>query len=291
MRRLECRAGFSATIRRIRRWPSGSRPPSRARIPPSRVFFAPEHLRAGRSWSKQLADEIAQADAFILLIGEKGIGDWQELEYDEALDKWAKWQKKSPDFALIVVLLEGQIAPGLQFLRRMHWIITRDPTSEMDLARIFDAAAGRNCNPSELWRHTSPYRGLEAMEEKDSDYFFGRRRETIEVLNALAAPERLPILIGNSGVGKTSLAKAGVLAALKRQAWPEEPGAPNVWPAVFQDSRQWAFSRSSPAPIHSRRWWSCSSIPGSTMPTNPERVKQQHGWIELSRTARPRSPI
>ena len=90
------------------------------------------------------------------MIGEKGIGDWQELEYDEALDKWAKWQKKSPDFALIVVLLEGQIAPGLQFLRRMHWIITRDPTSEMDLARIFDAAAGRNCNPSELWRHTSP---------------------------------------------------------------------------------------------------------------------------------------
>jgi len=182
----------------------------------SRVFFAPEHLRAGRSWSKQLADEIAQADAFILLIGEKGIGDWQELEYDEALDKWAKWQKKSPDFPLIVVLLEGQIAPGLQFLRRMHWIITRDPTSEMDLARIFDAAAGRSCNPSELWRHTSPYRGLEAMEEKDSDYFFGRRRETVEVLNALAAPDRLPILIGNSGVGKSSLARAGVLAGLKR---------------------------------------------------------------------------
>jgi hypothetical protein len=30
----------------------------------SRVFFAPTHLRVGRSWSKQLADEIAQADAF-----------------------------------------------------------------------------------------------------------------------------------------------------------------------------------------------------------------------------------
>ena len=59
------------------------------------------------------------------------------------------------------------------------------------------------------------YRGLEAMEEKDSDYFFGRRRETVEVLNALVAPDRLPILIVNSGVGKSSLAKAGVLAALK----------------------------------------------------------------------------
>ena len=101
---------------------------------------------------------------------------------------------------------------------------------------------GGGSSPGELWRYTSPYRGLEAMEEKDSDYFFGRKRETVEVLDALAgAPDRLPVLIGNSGVGKSSLAQAGVLAALKRQAWPEEAGAPNAWPAVFQDSRQWCF--------------------------------------------------
>jgi hypothetical protein len=65
------------------------------------------------------------------------------------------------------------------------------------------------------------------MEEKDSDYFFGRSVETVEVLNALAAPDRLAVLIGDSGVGKSSLAQAGVLAALKRQAWPEEAHAPN----------------------------------------------------------------
>src|SRR5262249_32950477 len=96
----------------------------------SRVFFAPTHLRAGRSWSAQLAKEIAEADAFILLIGEKGVGDWQELEYDEALDKWVNCRKRSADFLLIVVLIEGKTAPGLQFLRRMHWIVTPDPTSE-----------------------------------------------------------------------------------------------------------------------------------------------------------------
>ena len=183
----------------------------------SRVFFAPTHMRAGRAWSRQLADEIAQADAFILLIGEKGIGDWQELEYDEALDRWTTSQNKASAFPLIVVLLEGQTAPGLAFLRHMHWIITTDPGSEKDVARIFDAVAGRHTTPGELWRYTSPYRGLEAMEEKDSDYFFGRKRETAEVLNALAAPDRLPVLIGNSGVGKSSLAKAGALAALKRE--------------------------------------------------------------------------
>ena len=37
----------------------------------SRVFFAPTHMRAGGSWSAQLAQEIADATAFILLIGER----------------------------------------------------------------------------------------------------------------------------------------------------------------------------------------------------------------------------
>src|SRR5580658_11056061 len=78
--------------------------------PTTRVFFAPTQLRAGGSWSAQLAQEIAEASAFILLIGEAGIGKWQVPEYDEALDKWVKLDRRFP---LIVVLLEGQIAPGL----------------------------------------------------------------------------------------------------------------------------------------------------------------------------------
>jgi hypothetical protein len=246
----------------------------------SRVFFAPTHMRAGGSWSAQLAQEIADATAFILLIGER-VGPWQVLEYDEALDKWAK----SPsDFPLIVVLLEGQTAPGLPFLRRLHWIITPDPASEKDIARLCDAASGGGISPGELWRYTSPYRGLPAMEEKDSDYFFGRGRETFDVLSALGAkPNRLPVLIGNSGVGKSSLAQAGVLAALKRQAWPEDAGVPNAWPRAFEDSRRWCFLTLKPdsEPL--------KALVGSFLDTwqfgatDPERVKQQNGWIDLLR--------
>src|SRR5215475_13015797 len=70
------------------------------------VFFAPLSLRAGGLWSKALAEEIAQADAFILLVGEKGVGNWQVLEYNEALER----RVKSPDFSVILVLLEGQTA-------------------------------------------------------------------------------------------------------------------------------------------------------------------------------------
>jgi len=95
----------------------------------SRVFFAPTHLRAGGSWSAQLAQEITEATAFILLIGEAGIGKWQVPEYDEALDKWVN---SGRTFPLIVLLLEGQTAPGLHFLRQLHWIITRRSATGMN---------------------------------------------------------------------------------------------------------------------------------------------------------------
>src|SRR6266540_2014425 len=243
----------------------------------ARVFFAPTHLRAGGSWSAQLAQELAEANGFILLIGESGIGKWQVPEYYEAHDRWVN---APTEFPLVVVLLEGQTAPGLPFLRQLHWIIAPDPASEKDVARLLDAAAGGGSRPGDLWRYTSPYRGLAAMEEKDSDYFFGRKRETVDVLSALAgAPDRLPLLIGNSGVGKSSLAQAGVLAALKRQAWPEEARTPNAWPAAFHDSRQWCFLSLKPGTDPLKALVESFLDTWQFAATDPERVTHHHGWM------------
>ena len=241
----------------------------------SRVFFAPADLRAGGFWSAQLAREIAEATAFILLVGEHGLGNWQVLEYDEALDK----RVKHPDFPLILVLLEGQTAPGLPFLRRLHWVTSVDPASEKDVGRLIEAASGCGTTPGELWRYTSPYRGLAAMEEKHSDYFFGRARETVEVINALAAtPDKLPVLLGNSGVGKSSLAQAGAIAALMRQAWPETVKAPNAWPSTFDTSRRWCFLKLKPGaePVRSLvepfLWrWQFDAV-------DPRRAELQSSW-------------
>ena len=245
-----------------------------------RVFFAPSSLRAGGFWSRALAEEIREADVFILLVGERGIGGWQVLEYDEALDKRISF----PDFPVILVLLEGQTAPGLPFLRRLHWIITADPSSEKEVARLLDAAAGDSTRPGELWRYTSPYRGLAAMEEKDSDYFFGRERETIDVLTVLAGSEqRLPVLLGNSGVGKSSLAQAGVLAALKRQTWPEGVDKKPEWPHAFQESRRWCFLTLKPGTEPLKALVESFLDTWQLGATDPERLKQQNGWIELLR--------
>src|SRR5215813_2484900 len=248
----------------------------RRKDPTARIYFAPKSLRAGALWLPELARKIADATAFVLLVGEKGIGPWQAMEYYEALDR----RVKQPDFPLVLVLLDGQAAPGLPFLRQMHWVITTNPASEKSLAQIMDAAAGDGAPPGEIWRHTAPYRGLHAMTESDADFFFGRGRETAEVVGALAAGvDTLPVLLGNSGVGKSSLARAGVLAAMMRQAWPEPAEAPGAWPQMFNESRRWCFLKLKPGaePVRALvepflRTWQFDSV-------DPRRAELRSNWV------------
>jgi formylglycine-generating enzyme required for sulfatase activity len=250
------------------------------REPAAKIFFAPTSLQAGGFWLPELAKSIAEATAFVLVVGEKGLGPWQVMEYYEALDR----RVKQHDFPVILVLLDGQAAPGLPFLRQLHWIVTADPASELSVAQILESTAGGGTLPRQLWRHTAPYRGLAAMGEADSDFFFGRARETVEVIRALeATPDRLPILLGNSGVGKSSLAQAGVLAALKRQAWPEDARAPSAWPQSFHDSRQWCFLTVRPGADPLKALAEAFLDIWQYAAADFERVKQQNGWIELLR--------
>jgi TIR domain len=103
----------------------------RHKIPDAEIFYAPRSLRVGGFWLPELAEHITASSVFVLLVGEKGLGPWQVPEYYEALDK----RVKSPGFPVMLVLLAGQPAPGLPFLRQLHWIVSPDPASEQCLAR------------------------------------------------------------------------------------------------------------------------------------------------------------
>jgi hypothetical protein len=61
----------------------------------------------------------------------------------------------------------------------------------------------------------SPFAGLAAFQEADATRFFGRGRDIAHVVAELRA-RPLVALVGPSGAGKSSLARAGVIPALKR---------------------------------------------------------------------------
>jgi WD40 repeat protein len=218
--------------------------------PTAQVFFSPVSLGAG-FWLPRLAEEIAEAQSFLLLIGPNGIGPWQEVEYFTAFDRHVK----DKSFAVVPAVVAGAEALGLPFLRTLNVVEAPVIAEDKVLHRLLAALKGETVeSATPLWKLVNPYRGLEAMNEANADYFYGRDLETAAVLNALTSKAgRCPILIGASGVGKSSVAQAGVLSALKSMRWPGTDGAPGSWPKELQNSRGWVSLTMRPgeAPLES----------------------------------------
>ncbi len=79
-----------------------------------------------------------------------------------------------------------------------------------------------------------PYRFLDSFDEDDTDFFFGRDDDTDEMIR-LTGEHPVVILFGRSGIGKTSLIRAGVIATLAQRAQeaPADEGAEKPWLGIY----------------------------------------------------------
>lgn len=239
------------------------------------VFVDQTHLRHGHLWQPALSEAIARADAFLILVSQR-IGDWQKLEYYEARDRKAK----TDGFVLLPILIADRIkgpAANLPGLTQLHWIESTEPTAPEPLTSIVAALQTHEAPKAvEAWRAINPYRGLVALEEQDADFFFGRERETAAILEKItASPGRLIALVGNSGVGKSSLVQAGIIGSLKRQRW---PGGLQDWPGRLKDSRAFAYLSMKPGEDPIDALMSEFTAQWFPDPTDPRRVDRRSEW-------------
>jgi formylglycine-generating enzyme required for sulfatase activity len=242
------------------------------------VFVDQTHLRYGHQWQPALFDAIAKAQAFVILVSNR-LGDWQTVEYYEAFDRKAKDRA----FILLPVIIADRAkgpAANLPGLSQLHWIESTEPVAPEPLAKIVAALQSREIpKPPEPWRAINPYRGLLALEEQDADFFFGRDRETGDILDRLIAGSgRFIALVGNSGVGKSSLVQAGVIGALKRQRW---PGAKQPWPDALKDSRAWAYLAMKPGEDPVAALASEFAALWFADATDPQWVARRNEWTKL----------
>ena len=84
----------------------------------------------------------------------------------------------------------------------------------------------------------TPYRGLMPYSEEDAQFFFGREAER-EIITANLMASRLTLLYGLSGVGKTSILRAGVVHDLHQLAQRNlvEHGTPEFIVVTFSSWR------------------------------------------------------
>ncbi|CAM5260760.1 nSTAND1 domain-containing NTPase [Streptomyces avidinii] len=103
-----------------------------------------------------------------------------------------------------------------------------------NIAYVTPAQVLREVLPELVEQAVCPYRDLEPFKEEHARWFQGREDAVRQVVTNLARQQRLTLLLGPSGSGKSSLMQAGVLRAL---AAGEVPGG-DRWLTVLARPRQ-----------------------------------------------------
>ncbi|WP_069166764.1 WD40 repeat domain-containing protein [Nocardia altamirensis] len=132
----------------------------------------------------------------------------------QRISDWRRGNRTPATFVSVRPVLEVLIAEA----RRRAADTPGIDASLLDLVRWHEDWKGARVDPPAPDIDREPYRGLWAYRPEDSDLFFGRdeaKQQLLEVMSAAESSElvSMVLLLGASGIGKTSLLATTLLAA------------------------------------------------------------------------------
>ncbi len=196
------------------------------------------NLIPGEPWQEAIEKALENCAACAVCLGPSGTGPWQNEEMRAAIDSRVSGERGP--FRVIPVLLpgaeRGEPSRLPAFLRATTWVEFRETLDdEKALHRLDCGIRGipPGSDPGEaVAEGACPYRGLQVFDIGDALFFFGREALTGWLLDKLRTDRtgnRFLAIVGPSGSGKSSLARAGLVANLKRG---EIPGS-DAWPVAI----------------------------------------------------------
>jgi hypothetical protein len=193
------------------------------------IWFDKVSLKPGLGhWQGQIEQAIEQTDAFVVYVGAQGVVNWVENEVRIGLSRATS--HKTPFIPVLSPKAQG--SRSLPAFARMFQAM-RDPLGDATAFNdLVDAIFGAARPTGE--RIDDPFPGLRSMGEGDAHLFFGREKET-EKLVDLLRHERLVAIVSDSGAGKSSLAKAGLVPRFRGGAFAADgisPVSDRIWHVV-----------------------------------------------------------
>src|SRR5271165_302526 len=181
-----------------------------ARAAGLKVWFDKDDLRPGASWQPQIEQAIANATAFVVYVGSKGVMNWVEAEVRVALSR----ANTNKDFLFIPALAADSAgSSALPAFAKLYEAV-RDPLSKVEeLAKLLKAVLKSDWDKAATLID-EPFVGLRSMREEEADRFFGRKDEIAELVERFRK-HRVVAIIADSGTGKSSLAEAGFVPAFR----------------------------------------------------------------------------
>ena len=189
------------------------------------VWFDEWELIAGEAFQPRLAAALKHSENIAVFVGPGSNGPWQSAEVQVAVNRQIAGHTVVQ--RVIPVLLPGgtleNVPDFLEINTLVRFASTKDPEA---LRRLVGAIKGRRPGPSpgEIpVAGANPYRGLEPFRFEDVRYFTGREEVVAKLLETVEryVNNRSSLLLGilgDSGTGKSSLARAGLLPALVNQS-------------------------------------------------------------------------
>ena len=184
------------------------------------VYFDRWYAAPGQPWMPALEAALQQCRAVAVFIGLE-MGGWQQKEKAAALQRQTTAAADDDVFPVIPVLLQPDAAP-LGFLDQNTWIDLAAVGPQAAVAALVRAARGEPPGPDLLDASTTakqavcPYRGLLTFREEDAPFFYGRQAAIDRLVEAVARHD-LVAVVGDSGSGKSSVVRAGLLPELRQR--------------------------------------------------------------------------
>ncbi|WMP17300.1 nSTAND1 domain-containing NTPase [Thiothrix lacustris] len=198
------------------------------------------NLIPGDPWQEEIEKALDECDCCLVFIGAEGMGPWQNAEMRVAIDQRISHNKLR---VIPVLLPNAQVdrsrLPG--FLINFTWVEFRYSLDDHEnFQRLLAGIRGEKPGAVDAGEQQNPYRGLQVFDVEHTRFFFGRKNVVGWLLDEIRPSENLHstarfqdnrflVIVGDSGSGKSSVARAGVLAALRNGQLPHS----QQWPQVI----------------------------------------------------------
>ncbi|MGE3511757.1 MAG: TIR domain-containing protein, partial [Vicinamibacterales bacterium] len=183
-------------------------------------------IALGSNWKHELYSAMKRAHAVLVLVSER----WFESGWSQAEYRTAVMNGKAIIPLLVAPAQDRQLEALRHDLQRyvgdVQFVQLAGDWKE-GLERLAPILGRSRIGPQSfpVDRDAPPYKGLSPYTLLDAGLFFGRESETQDLLERLrqatGSSERLILLVGASGAGKSSLLRAGV--------WPQLGLHPHLW--------------------------------------------------------------